>query len=402
MFELARYPDARGGFIGTSSSIRRVDPDTLRPLTNRGLHLPDGVAAPVLSPDGERAAFGGETFGELIVVDLARMRVAKPLEVTAPAPVSVFPIGWPRQHLLVAHTCVDTGKYGCLRNRLVLVDPDRRVVLRRIPLPASVSTRYDARGRRAVALSWSRTHAIAPARFVVVDSDGRVRETRLRQIRVGTEQRRLGPYMREAALVLEPDRGRALVIGSGEPVAEVDLDALRVRYHPVAKLDPPKDALEAVQLRRWMGTANPFSDSYRRARRLWPGGVLVDGLESELTDDRGVSVRELFLRSRLLDTRRWKVRFIARGDVVPVRGLLGVFEFGPHRSRLVVYDSRLRPRYRIGGDVVAPIRIRNRLYVGRKPDGSITRVFDATTGRLVRHIRPRQIQDGFFVWAPPR
>src|SRR2546423_848496 len=51
VFELADYPFEREGYLGTGSSIREIEPDTLEPVTRRGLRLGAYVNRFTFSPD---------------------------------------------------------------------------------------------------------------------------------------------------------------------------------------------------------------------------------------------------------------------------------------------------------------------------------------------------------------
>src|SRR5205085_5507785 len=102
VFELAHYPFAARGYVGSGNSIRAIDPETLRPLERRGLRIGDATYGPVGAPDRRRIAFGAELFGEVTVVDMARRAIERRLEV-APTGFGVEPIGWPSAHLLVLH-----------------------------------------------------------------------------------------------------------------------------------------------------------------------------------------------------------------------------------------------------------------------------------------------------------
>jgi hypothetical protein len=392
LFEFASYPLAAYGYAGTGSSLRPIDPVTLRPLRPHGVRIGDSEYGPVVGPDGRHVAFGSEIFGQVTVVDMLPLRVGRVFNVKKPGH-GVEPIGWPSPRLLVVHVFEDAGKYGWLVNSLALVDPTRGRVLDRVPLGNDVQSGYDPVSRRVVVLCQARARGIAPARLLVVDRSGRVAETRLAGIRIGTENRRFGPHSRSAALVVERGRGRALVIGARERVAEVDLGSLDVRYRRVPHLDPPVGFVRRAARRPWQGTMNPNSYVSRWARQLWPGTALVGGGE-EVLERRGAYYRSAFVPVRVLDTRRWRVR-VAGGDY-------GNALFAADRLILarprnwIAYDRGLRVRYRVRA---APaFAFGRRLYVARR-DGATTRVYDARTGRLLRRIRPTFVQP-VFAWPP--
>jgi hypothetical protein len=401
VFELAHYPFSGRGYVGTGSSIREIDPETLRPVERHGLRIGDATYGPVAAPDAQRVAFGADVFGEVTIVDMRRRRIVGRIAV-ARIGFGVEPIGWPSPHLLVLHVFWDAGKYGWLRNSLVLVDPARGRVLRRVPLGNDVEIGYDAVTRRSVVLCTAGRGAglpdlavgIAPARVVVVDLAGSVRETHLRRIRTGTANRRFGPHSRIAGLAIDSGGARAIVVAPREPVAEVDLRTLRVRYHRVARLDPPRSALAHVRAVRWQGTMNPNSAAERWARPLWPGRVLVGGSENLLAR-RGTASRSLFLRLRVLDTRRWRSEMLGGefGNAYFAGGRLIV----GRRAGWVAYDRRLRLRYVVARRAPAQA-YGGRLYLERR-DGAATRVYDARTGRFLRRIRPTYVVPAF-TWPP--
>jgi hypothetical protein len=123
VYELATYPLATGGYSGSGTSIRPIDPETLRPLRRHGLRVGDATYGPVDAPDGRRIVLGAEVRGDATVVDMRRSRIERRIHV-APTGYGVYPVGWPTAHLLVLHVFLDEGKYGWLRNSLALVDPE--------------------------------------------------------------------------------------------------------------------------------------------------------------------------------------------------------------------------------------------------------------------------------------
>ena len=397
VFELAHYPFAGRGYVGSGSSIREIDPETLTPVERHGLRIGDATYGPVDAPDGSRVAFGADVFGNVTIVDMRRRRIVRRIEV-ARTGFGVEPIGWPSANLLALHVFRDAGKYGWLRNSLVLVDPARGRVLRRVPLGNDVEVGYDRHTRRSVVLCTARgggslpelAVGIAPARLVVVDAAGSVRETRLVRIRSGTAKHRFGPRRQLAGLSIDSGGGRAIVVAAGAPVAEVDLRTLRVRYHRVARLDPPRSALAHVPAAPWQGTMNPNSSVERWARPLWPGRVLVGGSESMLAR-RGTASRSLFLPLRVLDTRRWRSHLVGGefGNAYFARGRLIV----GRAAGWAAYDRRLRIRYVVARHVPAKA-YGDRLYLERR-DGAATRVYDAHTGRFLRRIRPTFVVPAF-------
>jgi hypothetical protein len=206
---MAIYPLDRDGWVGTGSSIRQIDPDTLEPVTRRGLRLGGYSERLALSPDREQAAFGID-FGELVFVDLSKMEVKARLRLGSPDLI-VRPIGWARQDLLYVLSCLGAAKvkYGCVDYRLLLIDPTEPKQIAAIHLDGGASGRYDWTSRRAVILV-SPNNA-KPPRLLVAEPSGSVHEVELSRILVGT---RTGVSVRTRCL-----------LGSSSAVAEQSCSA---------------------------------------------------------------------------------------------------------------------------------------------------------------------------------
>jgi hypothetical protein len=396
VFELANYPLERLGYIGTGSSLREIDPNTLQPRARRGLRLGGYVHRFVVSPDREEAAFGID-FGELVFLDLVELQVRDRLKL-GDVDWLVRPIGWPRPDLLFALGCQDLGKYGCSNNRLLLIDPGASRQLAAIDLGGTADGTYDRTRRTSVILVTPRR--VSPARLLIAEPTGVVHDIELTRILVGETKRRLLPHSRSAAFFVEG--GRAIVIGSRGLVAEVSLASHRVRYHRVADLAVDDETLARAPVRRWMGTVNPMSSERVYLRKAWPGTAQVWSSASRL-GNRGETVREATVR-RLLDIRDWSTRrpfpyqsaepagvvMIAARSAEPYRGPMMLLAY--ERSGAVRY------RLRFPGPVTYST-YGNRLYVGRI-DGRKTSVYDASTGKLLHRMPPTEVAPAF-TWIPP-
>jgi hypothetical protein len=395
VFELADYPFERAGWIGTGSSIREIDPDTLQPRTRKGLRL-GGYSGPlVFSPDRSKAAFG-INFGELVVVDLREMRLIDRLRLGT-HDLIVRPVGWPRPDLLFALGCNDMGKYGCGDNRLLLIDPTGPRQVASFDLGGSAEARYDAASRRSVI--FVSPGRIRPARLLIAEPTGAVREVELTRILVGTSDRRFGPHLRSAAFALEG--GRAIVIGTRGVIAEVPLSSRMVRYHRVPELSGSRVNLGRVRSEAWTGTVNPMSDERVLATRFWPRSFLVTSARSKL-GHRGTTVRRS-AHTWLLDTATWSARqwrggYVKRAADVVITSKSAQPYRGP--TTLLAHDRSGAIRYRL--TFPGPVTYStygNRLYVGRI-DGRKTSVYDARTGRLLHRMRPTDVEPAFS-WTPP-
>ena len=395
VLELANYPLERLGYIGTGSSLREIDPDTLRPRTRRGLRLGGSVHQLVVSPDREEAAFGID-FGELVFVDLRTMKLRDRLKL-GDVDWLVRPVGWPRPNLLYALGCHDQGKYGCPDTQLLLIDPTTPRQLAGIDLGGSAEGTYDRPRRTSVILVTP--NRVSPARLLIAQPTGVVHEIELTRILVGMTKKRRLPHLRTAALLVEG--GRAIVIGSRGLVAEVSLQSRRVRYHRVTDLAVDADTLSHAPSRRWMGTVNPMSTERVYLRRAWPGSALV-WLSASRLGDRGDTVREATVR-RLLDVRDWSTQHFPHQSAEPAGSvLIAAKSAEPYRgpTTLLAYERSGAIRYRLR--FRAPVTYStfgNRLYVGRI-DGLRTMVYDSRTGKLLHRIPATEVEPAF-TWVPP-
>ena len=395
VFELASYPVERLGYIGTGSSLREIDPDTLQPRTRRGLRLGGYVHELVVSPDREEAAFGID-FGELVFVDLSELQVRDRLKL-GDVDWLVRPIGWPRPDLLYALGCHEQGKYGCPDTQLLLIDPTTPRQLAGIDLGGSAEGAYDRARRTSVILVTP--HRVSPARLLIAEPTGLVHDIELTRILVGMTKKRRLPHSRTAALLVEG--GRAIVIGSRGLVAEISLRSHRVRYHRVADLAVDDATLRHAPSRRWMGTMNPNSSELVYQRKAWPGTALVWSTASRLGNG-GETVRTATVR-RLLDIRDWSTRTFPYQSVEPAGAVLiaakSAEEYrGP--TTLLAYARSGAIRYRLR--FTAPVTYStfgNRLYVGRI-NGLKTTVYDARTGTLLHRVPPTDVEPAFS-WTPP-
>jgi hypothetical protein len=395
VFELADYPLDREGWIGTGSSIREIDPDTLQPLTRRGLRLGGNSEGLVFSPNRSEAAFGID-FGELVFVDLPKMELRGRLRLGSPDWL-VRPIGWPRPDLLYALGCTYAGKYGCIDNRLLLIDPRVPRQVASLDLAGWADVRYDVPSRTSVI--FVSPDRVQPAHLLIAEANGAIHEVKLDRILVGSDGRRFWPHARSAAFVLEP--GRAIVIGSRGVVAEIELRSRRVRYHRVPALSISRVSLRRVPSEAWTGTMNPSSHEDIRAVRAWPRRYLVTASRSKL-GNRGESVRRS-ARTLLLDASTWSTEQWRHGYTEHAAGLLFVARSakayrGP--TTILAYERPGAIRYRLHFErPVTYSTYGDRLYVGRI-NGLKTTIFDVGTGRLLHRVKPTDVHPAFS-WTPP-
>jgi hypothetical protein len=258
--------------LDTSVFLARVDPRSLEPVSRR-VDVDEYHHAWSLSPDRSQLAVGVSAPGKrgrvgILVVDLAAMKVVRRIETG----IAAVALAWPRPHLLIA---------GLLRGGMVLVDPRTGTILRRWPPssawpPLSDPPQASARTRDGgLALlfpgrrSNARTQTAAP-RLAVVDRMGQLRSVALERIRLTFRD---GVQWDAAALAVDPARARAYVLPPDAPVAEIDLQKLRVSYHRLEALFLPPGELSDAE-------PEPNDEvSWRHRRALWlrEGRILVFG-----------------------------------------------------------------------------------------------------------------------------
>jgi hypothetical protein len=402
---------AHGGLEG--SKLISVAPLTGRRLPGRGLRLGDAVGAGALSPDRRLVAFGGSNFGEVVLVDLVRMRRLAPIRLARACCHgdffhSVDVLAWPAPHRLIATTGQTPGKRPTPRT-LRILDPVTRRPGASVRLGIPLATAVGSSGRVVVLAAPRR--GIGAARLAVVDRAGAIRLRRLRRIRTGTSYDSWPQSHREAALAVDFAAGRAFVLGAGEPVAEVDLRRLRVRYHPLAPPALDRGTASAGPPQP-TGTRNPERGAHRTARWIGHGRIAVSGYDSEVI---GHDQANTPLGLRIIDTRRWTAR------VVDPR--VSSFEFvrGTLLASTVAWDPRLgrfagfglagfgpagRLRYQLlPYRAIGPPLARDWLVHGRRlyllQQRQRDELRDPRTGALLLRFHTPWYVSTMFSWRPP-
>jgi hypothetical protein len=255
----AAGPRALGWDYG-QKRLAWFDPSTLRALSK-------GTAAPnpcswSFAPGGVRLAMS-DCSSRITIVDTKAMRVERRVEAAR--------------------------GLGSLNS---VVDPLRGRVVRRVDLPASVSSRGVFDGGAAFLLApFGRFRA---AEVAVVDADGNVRTATIHRISVGTvfEHQNADPEgeTRGAGFAVDPEGRRAFVVAPNLLVAEVDLRTLAVDYH-----GPTRETSKLVR------------GPTRNATWLGGGLLAVSGSDQNI-DGSTVSTTPYGLH--LVDTRTWKSRVL--------------------------------------------------------------------------------------------
>ena len=418
LIAFADYYQPQGDFMATE--LVRLRPGTLRPYGPR-LRLGDAVVSapngghPGLSPDGRTLALGGENFGELLLVDLARLRRTARIVVFPGSGrdvgIEVQVASWPRPHRLVVVGTLDGTWWAPHPSELVIVDPVRRRIVRRQRLGGSVFDVATTRGGTAAVLV-DRYRDKVPM-LVVVPPTGGVWHAGLRSLDLGGRDGvHLGgeyfPPVRPPALAVD-GRRHAFVVVADRPIADIDLTDRVVRYHAVGLPHlhlamPPAEAPGSggVHLTysvgaRWFGAhtlAVEGSDEY-------PG--LVPGY--------GVGHRYADRRLEVVDTSSWRlVRSVPATGCERAVGLFicsattwGYPPDGKGRlgTSLVAYTPRWKIRYTKSIEWWG-------LAAGRLFDGSAdgTKLWelDPRTGRTLRRVHgaPAVWPLDLLRWVPPR
>jgi hypothetical protein len=265
-FEYTDYPVIRRGLEGTGNSIRPIDPDSLRPL-RRGLRLGAAAASiPVASPDGRRGAVG-LNFGELVIVDMQRLRLTLRLQLASPG-AEVNVITWPRPDLIVTLVCDETGKYGCLNDRLVLVNPREQRTVARVALDGD-AVHWVAATKDLAAVLVSPENSFGPVRVVTIDERAFVHTYNLDRLSAGERSGTLGPTYLHPEFALSETTASVFV--PNRPVALVELRTGRVRYRRSPGLWRGWSDWRPGEA--WTGTIEPRADVSTLVQPTWPGIV---------------------------------------------------------------------------------------------------------------------------------
>ena len=289
--------------------LAHVDPGSLRPL-GKGVAVGRDVVSWSFAPNRTKLAIGDGYGGKIRIVDLARMRVRRTIG-TVGVPVAS---AW-----LAPRRLVWAEPY-----RIVLVDPLTGRILRRSYTDAAV--RRTARAADSLVLLLAPEGKFGPAQLAVAGATGPVRIVTLDRVLAGTSSDE-PVTIRLPGLAVDPETRRAFVIGGGEPIAEIDLATLSVRYHDVRTLAA--------------ASKGPLDGPERIAAWLGNGLLAVAGsdhrdLVREGDTETMVTTRPSGLQ--LVDTRTWQMRTLdpAATDLVVAGDRLLAFGRG---IGLQVYGS---------------------------------------------------------------
>lgn len=268
------------------TSLAELDALTLRPVS-KAARL--GMSAQYLgrSPGrGMRAAFAvGEQGTAIQFVDLRAMKPERVVSIACGVSGAAL---WETADRLVT-TC------GGAAASVLLVDPVRKRVVKRIALKGSLEETFVANGRLVGLLA--PLDGIGPARLVVVDGAARTRTVALAGIQAGTEQpdqKTLRIRIEIPGVALDPSGARAAVVPSRGPVTVVDLTTLGVTSH-------------AVNGRTLAATRKEVEGTTRSAVWTMAGTIAVAGTDwiADGQNEHGVAAG-----LTLIDTQTWQSRML--------------------------------------------------------------------------------------------
>jgi len=164
--------------------------------------------------------------------------------------------------------------------------------------------------------------AIGPARLFVLEASGRVRSVTFQRIRAGIDAQKYAA--RTPGLAADTAGDRAFVVGGGDPLAEIKLSNLAVRYHALARPLDKAELTGPTRYARWVGNGllAVAGDDAK--------GELVNGQAFSETKPSGL---------QLVDTRTWRARTLDAGATRT--GLAG--------ARILAYGATLRGYEAMGG-----------------------------------------------------
>jgi hypothetical protein len=394
------------GIVGPPpSGLVRVDPGRLRPLRGWRIPLDGHTFGWSFSPDRSRLALGSDGSGEVRIVDLRHRRVLGDVEVNTPQRGSVFASAWAGANRVLA-VVVSPGCCGLGTTTvagIAATQPPRLLWQRRLNGSLQAGERF----RRSLVLVLGPAgRRLGRSRLVVVGPEGHAQSASLTEIRSGlggSGNYRTGRFVSDIwdpGLAVDPTGARAFVVQAGEPLAEIDLASLRVRYHALAE---PISFLG--RLHNWLEPkAEAKADEGPTRQALWLGqGMLAvtgfdghAGLESHGGQTEWATPAGL----KLIDTRRWSVRTLdprVSNAVLAPDTLLAFGVLWDSRgqrmtgSGLSGYTRDGSRRYHLYGDdpISAVQPLGSRILVGGAAGSRLFRrgaLLDARTGHELRSV----------------
>jgi hypothetical protein len=313
----------RGGvlaIIGVESKARLgyVDPATLK-LVGRSTQVGYYQRPSVRSPDGTKLALARDYLSDgLRIIDLKRMRTVKAFKLAAGAPSG---LAWVAPRKIVA------ASNGVA---VVAVDPVAGRELWRRPVQYDVVAR-SAGGLVLLSSPDDYEHPIGPTTLTTVSAEGVVRTVVLDRILTGArepDETNPAGAQRRAGLAVDVAGDRVVVVGAGEPIAEVDLGTLAVTYHGGTR------------------TLSKLLDGPSRDATWLPNGTIaVTGYDGHVSREAGEGETPAGLV--ILDPKNWSGRVVdPNATSVAVSGDLLVAYSWVSSSGFSVYGLDGSPRLR--------------------------------------------------------
>ncbi len=375
------------------STLARLDVKTLKPLAGRRVALGRNTGAWSFSPDRSKLAIGVDRALGLRIVDVRVMRRTADVETKNG---DVLAVAWLTPRRIV----------GLERTGLFVVDPVRHRLVASKPVTGTFAGWARTPSRLLVLLGPPPTGipvgpvteggaALGPTRLLAIDAQAHVRSVRLDSIRSGGAFDSGAPL--EAwvpGLAVDTQGQRAFVVGGGGPIAEIDLQTLKVTYH---ELREPRSFLGRAL--DWFVPAaaakGPIAGRQREAAWLGDGTLAIAGVDVSVAVRRdGIDVSNEPFGLKLVDTRTWTAR------TLEPRATAFAHEAGVLLAYAGSYDEGYRPSgglglagYTIGGAKLFHAFGESAIFwaeiVGSNaylaPEGKIVRV-DVRSGRVMQAI----------------
>ncbi len=242
----------RPGFY--ANSVLTLARETL--ATTGTLRLGDAVTSPVVDPQKRLLALGGINFGNVILVDPARLDVAGKVDVAAGRYEEVNVVAWPQPERLLGYA-QESPTHHLLPGTAFVADPQRYEIVKSVPLHGAVMSASAT--RRGVAFLVAPVERVGRTRVLLMDVQGEVRSAVLGKIEAGY----VDPGTPGESLLREPAlvsvRDTVYVIGAFDPIAAIDVKSGVVSYQRVPGLmdeeilgrtDPATGSAGALEVRR--------------------------------------------------------------------------------------------------------------------------------------------------------